>query len=162
MTRKRVWGSADALQARWAASATSTTINTSFVERDNLAWREHNRRLTRQTTAFSKELPWMEKQLWLSLAYYPFCLPHLSLREELPTPEPTRGHESPRQWRPVTPAMAVGMTDHVWTTAELLGFRTPAPFLNTLEAIQHLFPALDDAHPDGVGNRLRRLARWGL
>ena len=146
VTRKMVWGSADELQARLAASATRTTINTSFVERDNLAWREHNRRLARKTTAFSKELPWMEKQLWLSLAYYHFCLPHLSLREELPTPEPTRGNGSPRKWRPVTPAMAVGMTDHVWTTAELLGFRVPAPFLNTLETIKHLFPALDDAH----------------
>jgi len=28
----------------------------------------------------------------------------------------------------------------------LLGFRVPAPFLNTLETIKHLFPALDDAH----------------
>jgi len=63
VTRKVVWGQADALQARLAASATSTTINTSFVERDNLAWREHHRRLARQTTALSKELPWMEKQL---------------------------------------------------------------------------------------------------
>jgi IS1 family transposase/transposase-like protein len=144
VTRKIVWGSADALQARLAVSPTSTTINTSFVERDNLAWREHNRRLTRKTIAFSKELPWMEKQLWLSLAYYHFCLPHLSLREELPTPEPTRGHGSPRRWRPVTPAMAAGMTDHVWTTAELLGYRVPAPLLDTLDAIQHLFPALDD------------------
>jgi IS1 family transposase/transposase-like protein len=146
VTRKMVWGSADEIQARLAASTTSTTINTSFVERDNLAWREHNRRLARKTTAFSKELSWMEKQLWLSLAYYHFCLPHLSLREELPAPEPTRGNGSPRKWRPVTPAMAVGMTDHVWTTAELLGFRTPAPFLNTLDAIKHLFPTLDDAH----------------
>jgi len=87
----------------------------------------------------------MEKQLWLSLAYSHVCLPHLSLREEVPTPEPTRGHGSPRRGRPVTPAMAVGMTDHVWTTAELLGYRVPAPFLDTLDAIQHLFPALDDA-----------------
>ena len=129
--RKIVWETPDELQARLAASATSTTINTSFVERDNLAWREHNRRLARKTTAFSKELSWMEKPLWLSLAYYHFCLPHLSPREALPTLEPTRGNGSPRKWRPVTPAMAVGMTDHVWTTAELLGFRVPAPFLNT-------------------------------
>ena len=39
-----------------------------------------------------------------------------------------------------------GYDDHVWTTAELLGFRMPAPFLNTLEAIKHWFPVLDDAH----------------
>jgi hypothetical protein len=27
------------------------------------------------------------------------------------------------------------MTDHVWTTAELLGYRVPAPLLDTLDAI---------------------------
>ncbi len=57
VTRKIVWGSADALQARLAVSPTSTTINTSFVERDNLAWREHNRRLTRKTIAFPRSGP---------------------------------------------------------------------------------------------------------
>jgi hypothetical protein len=144
VTRQIVFGNTDQLAARLAASSTSTTINTSFVERDNLSWREHNRRLTRKTTGFSKELPWMEKQLWLSLAYYHFCLPHISLREALPTSEPTRGSGSPRKWRPVTPAMAAGMTDHVWTTAGLLGYRVPASFLDTLDAIKHLFPDLPD------------------
>jgi hypothetical protein len=105
VTRKIVWGSADEINARLAASTTSTTINTSFVERDNLAWREHNRRLTRKTTAFSKELPWMEKQLWLSLAYYHLCLPHSSLREELPTPG-----THPRQR--IAPQMAVRHPSH--------------------------------------------------
>jgi len=28
----------------------------------------------------------------------------------------------------------------------LLGFRVPAPFLNTLDAIKHGFPALDDVY----------------
>ncbi len=146
VTRKLVFGDADAINARLAASPTSTTINTRFVERDNLAWREHNRRLTRKTTGFSKELPWMEQQLWLSMADYHFCLPHISLREALPLPEATRGTGSPRKWRPVTPAMAAGLTDHVWTTTELLGYRVPAPFLNTLDSLQHVFPALDDTH----------------
>lgn len=146
VTRKIVFGEAAAVDACLTASPTSTTINTSFVERDNLTWREHNRRLTRKTTGFSKELPWLEKQLWLSLAYYHFCLPHISLREALPIPEATRGSGSPRKWRPVTPAMAAGMTDHVWTTAELLGFRVPAAFLDTLDSMKHVFPPLDGTH----------------
>jgi IS1 family transposase/transposase-like protein len=146
VTRKIVFGDADEIDARLAASPSSTTINTSFVERDNLSWREHNRRLTRKSSGFSKELPWMEKQLWLSLAYYHLCLPHSSLREELPTAQATRGSGSPRNWRPITPAMAAGLTDHVWSTTELLGYRVPAPFLDTLEAIEHLFPVLDDTH----------------
>ena len=146
VTRKISLGEADEIKARRAASTTSTSLNTSFVERDNLTWGEYNRRLTRKTMGFSKELPWMAKQLWLSLAYYPLCLPHISLREELPTPEPTRGSGSPRQWRPVTPAMAAGITDHVWTTTELLSYRVPVSFLNTLDTIKHLFPALDGTH----------------
>lgn len=143
---KVVFGEAQQIEALLAASASSTTINTSFVERENLSWREHNRRLTRKTIAFSKALPWLEKQLWLSLAYYHFCLPHQSLRQRLPAPQPTRGSGSPRQWRPVTPAMAAGMTDRVWTTAELLGYRAPVQFLAQLDEIERLFPDPDSVH----------------
>lgn len=52
VTRKTVWGSADTLQARLAVSPTSTRINTRFVERDNPAWREHNRRADPQNDCF--------------------------------------------------------------------------------------------------------------
>lgn len=146
VTRKVVFGSTDELAARVAASSTSTTINTSFVERDNLSWRTHNRRLTRKALGFAKEIGWLEMQLWLSLAYYHLCLPHLSLREELATPEPTRGNGSARRWREVTPAMAAGITDHVWTTEELLSFRPPVTFLDRLAEIERLFPEPVLAH----------------
>lgn len=143
VSRKIVFGSADDLLTRLAASSTSTTINTSFVERDNLRWRTLNRRLTRKSLGFSKETGWLELQLWLSLAYYHLCLPHLSLREALPSPETTRGAGSLRKWREITPAMAAGITDHVWSTEELLGFRLPANFLDGLASIEHLFPSPD-------------------
>jgi IS1 family transposase len=146
VTRKVVFGAADAIAARLATLPTSTTVNTSFVERENLTLRQHNRRLTRKTNGFSKELSWLEKQLWLSLAYYHLVLPHDSLRQPLEVPEPTRGNGSPRQWRPMTPAMAAGMTDHVWTTTELLSYRVPVSFLETLTNIEHLFPPLADVH----------------
>lgn len=125
----------------------SNTVNTSFVERDNLTQRQSNRRLTRRTNGFSKELPWFEKQLWLSLAYYHLVLPHHSLRQELGVREPTRGTGSFRRWRLRTPAMAAGITDHIWTTSELLSYRVPVWFLDQLSEIGHLFPPLDaDAH----------------
>jgi hypothetical protein len=121
-------------------------VNTSFVERENLTLRQHNRRLTRKTNGFSKELSWLEKQLWLSLAYYHLVLPHDSLRQPLDVPEPTRGSGSARQWRPMTPAMAAGMTEHVSTTTELLSYRVPTSFLEALHTIEHLFPPLEDIH----------------
>jgi IS1 family transposase len=144
VTRQPVFGTAAEIDAYLATSPSSTTVNTSFIERDNLTQRDHNRRLTRKTSGFSKELPWLEKQLWLSLAYYHFCLPHLSLRQPLPTPQPTRGSGSERKWQSVTPAMAANLTDHVWSTAELLSFRVPASFLEHLATLTHLFPPLED------------------
>ncbi|MGE3536638.1 MAG: helix-turn-helix domain-containing protein [Candidatus Tectimicrobiota bacterium] len=135
-----VFGTPEAVAARLAHSPVSSTVNTSFVERDNLTQRQSNRRLTRRTNGFSKDLTWFEKQLWLSLAYYHLVLPHQSLRERLPMPEPTRGTGSPRTWRPVTPAMAAGLTDHIWTTSELLAYRVPVAFLDQLPTIKHLFP----------------------
>ena len=113
-----VFGNAQRLAALLAALPTSATINTSFVEREHLALRQHHRRLTRQTHAFRTELPWVEKQLWLSLAYTHVVLPHDSLAKAVPMVEPTRGTGSPRRWQPRTPAMAAGVTDHVWTTNE--------------------------------------------
>jgi hypothetical protein len=141
-----VFGTPEAVAASLAHSPVSATVNTSFVERDNLSQRQSNRRLTRRTNGFSKDLTWFEKQLWVSLAYYHLVLPHQSLRERLPTPEPTRGAGSPRTWRPVTPAMAAGLTDHVWTTGELLAYRVPVEFLDQLRTIEHLFPEWNGVH----------------
>src|SRR6266851_3065891 len=90
-----VFGTPEAVAASLAHSPVSSTVNTSFVERDNLTQRQSNRRLTRRTNGFSKDLTWFEKQLWLSLVYYHLVLPHQSLQERLRTPEPTRGAGSP-------------------------------------------------------------------
>jgi len=65
------------------------------------------------------------QQLALHQVYYNFCLPHASLRQPLSQPEPTKGSGSAKQWRPCTPAMAAGLTDHVWTLREVLLFRVP-------------------------------------
>lgn len=141
---KVIFGNPEVIAEKLANSQVSSTINTSFVERDNLTQRQSNRRLTRKTNGFSKEITWFEKQLWLSMAYYHFVLPHHSLRQRLDTPEPTRGTGTPKKWTPVTPAMSAGITNHVWTTAELLSYRVPAQFLDQLSTKKPLFALLDD------------------
>lgn len=133
VTKKVVFGSAQAIEARLAASTVSQTINTSFVERNNLTCRQCNGRLSRKVLSFSKDLTWMEKHLWLSLTYYHFVLPHASLAQPLPEPQPTRGNGSPKKSQLVTPAMMAGITDHVWTMEELLSYRVLPDFRAELE-----------------------------
>jgi IS1 family transposase len=75
-------------------------ICTSHIERQNLTIRMQMRRLTRLTNAFSKKWENLKAAIALHFAYYNFCRLHSSLR--------------------VTPAMEAGITDHVWSIAELI------------------------------------------
>jgi IS1 family transposase len=100
-------------------------INTSFIERLNLSLRQHVAAIGRRTSTLCKGEDGLRQQLAVYHAYYNFCLPHASLRQALPQPELTNGTGSARQWRPQTPAMAAGLTDHVWTLREALLFRVP-------------------------------------
>ena len=54
-----------------------------------------------------------------------FVLPHASLRQALATPMATNGKGSVKVWGPCTPAMAAGLTDHVWSLKEVLCYRVP-------------------------------------
>jgi len=143
---KVVFGDPKAIAEKLTSLPTSAAINTSYVERNNLTQRQSNRRLTRRTNGFSKDLSWFERQLWLSLAYYHLALPHHRLRQSLPEPESTRGSGSLRRWQPVTPALAARLTDHVWTTTELLSYRVSPQFLNALPDLEHLYPPFDETH----------------
>ena len=100
-------------------------INTAFVERINLAIRQHVAAVGRRVATLCKGEDGMRQQLALFQVYYNFVLPHTSLRRPLPQPLPTNGTGSAKTWRPCTPAMAAGLTDHVWTLREVLRYRVP-------------------------------------
>ena len=130
VTTRLVYGTIAQVEAALQASPVSRTINTYGVERNNLTVRQHARRLGRKVNAFSKEPDYLGHQLTLAFAYYHFVVPHRSLRQRLPHPLPTKGRNGSRKkWKPVTPAMAAGLTDHVWTMDELLSFRVPPKHL---------------------------------
>ena len=113
VTTRMVYGTSEQIEAALQASPVSHTINTYGVERNNLTVRQHARRMGRKVNAFSKGQDYLESQLTLAFAYYHFVVPHRSLRQRLPHPIPTKGHNgSPKKWMPVTPAMAAGLTDH--------------------------------------------------
>jgi len=118
-----VFGTLEAVQQVLAACGWQ--INTAFIERLNLSIRQHVAAVGRRVTTLCKGEDGLHQQLALYHMYYNFCLPHARLRGPLPQPLPTNGTGSAKQWRPQTPAMAAGLTDHVWTLREVLLFRVP-------------------------------------
>jgi IS1 family transposase/transposase-like protein len=126
VTTRIVYGTREQVEAALQASPVSETINTYGVERNNLTVRQHSHRLGRKVNAFSKHPDYLEHQLTLAFAYYHFVIPPRGLRQRLPHALPTKGRRGSRKkWKPVTPAMAAGLTDHVWTMDELLSFHVP-------------------------------------
>ena len=100
-------------------------INTSFVERLNLDSRQQVAAVGRRVATRCKGEEGLRQQLALYHVYYNFCLPHASVRQPLSQPEPTNGTGSAKRWQPRTPAMAAGLTDHVWTLRAVLLYRVP-------------------------------------
>ena len=91
-------------------------ISTTLLERLNLTLRQSLAPLVRKTLSFSKEKVNLQKQVTFFHAFYNFGRPHMSLRGEID--QPSAPFE--QKWKPKTPAMAAGLTDHVWTFRELL------------------------------------------
>jgi IS1 family transposase len=100
-------------------------IQTAFVERLNLDIRQCVVAVGRRVTTLCKGEDGVRQQLVLFQAYHNFCLPHASLRVPLAAPVPTNGTGSPKMWHSCTPAMAAGLTDHIWTLREVLLYRVP-------------------------------------
>jgi hypothetical protein len=75
-------------------------ISTSYAKRGNLSLRMACRRFMRLTNAFSKKLDNHVAAVALYVAHYNFCRVHETLR--------------------TTPAVALGITDHVWSIGELI------------------------------------------
>jgi IS1 family transposase len=123
VTHRVVFGSLEAVNH--VLAPLGWHINTAFVERINLTIRQHVAAVGRRVSTLCKGEDGLRQQLALYQVYYNFCLPHASVRQPLPQPEPTNGTGSAKLWRPYTPAMAAGLTDHVWTLREVLLFRVP-------------------------------------
>jgi IS1 family transposase len=84
-------------------------VSTSYVERQNLTMRMGMRRFTRLTNGFSKKIEFHAHAVSLHFLYYNFARPHLSLKVKN-----ANGTYTKR-----TPAMAAGISDHIWSTREI-------------------------------------------
>jgi IS1 family transposase len=91
-------------------------VSTSYVERANLTMRMHMRRFTRLTNGFSKKVENHAHAVSLHFMYYNFCRAHTTLTKA------AKGIKT-------TPAMACGLTDHVWMVEEILEIMNPKRML---------------------------------
>ena len=116
--RRQVFGTPEGLEDVLGESAASQRVNTSFVERQNATDRGRNARKTRKTYRFSKDWQVHEAMTYLTLYSYNYCWCVRTLRVK-----DEQGH-----WQQRSPALAAGLTDHVWTWPEW--FNRPAAQLS--------------------------------
>jgi len=107
-----VFGGVLAVLAALAVSLVSQVVNTFFIERHNGTDRHRNGRKARKTYGFSKAWSVHEAMTYFTMYNYNFCWCVRTLRVKA-----REGH-----WQGRTPAMAAGLTDHVWTLQEWLCF----------------------------------------
>jgi IS1 transposase len=83
----------------WLGDPVKDLISTSYIERQNLTMRMGMRRFTRLTNGFSKKIENHEAAVALHYMHYNFARIHQTLR--------------------ITPAMAAGISNHVWSLQEI-------------------------------------------
>lgn len=111
VVRAIVFGVQEILDIYLSRSTVSTTINTSFVERNNGTDRGQNARKIRKSYRFSKDWDVHNAATRFIAFSYNFCWPVRTL--DLPSDTGTLKR---------TPAMAAGLSDHIWTTQEWASF----------------------------------------
>jgi hypothetical protein len=102
------FGTMAAVQAVLARSKVSRHVNTSILERQNATGRHHDARKLRRTYTFSKGRRVHQARTYFTMSSYNFCWPVRTLR----------GRDDQGHWRRRAPAMAAGLSDHVWTMRE--------------------------------------------
>ncbi len=116
VTRKMTLGTLDQASTLLQASRGGTVLNTAFIERFNATMRERLAALTRKCRHAAHRVYPLETGMYLVGSTYNFCCPHQELSKRR-----TSGQQQQ------TPAMASGITDHVWSVLELLRYKVALP-----------------------------------
>lgn len=113
ITRKMAHGLLAQAEQLTKLSQGGRVLNTAFIERLNATFRERLASLTRQSRHAARRLRALETGMYLIGCSYNFCCVH----QQLSKPS--------HRGSPCTPAMAAGLSDHVWSICELLSYRIP-------------------------------------
>jgi transposase-like protein len=121
ISRRIVQGSETLVQSLIQTTQGQGLINTAFIERFNATFRQRLNCLARRTRTLARKAQTLQAGMYVVGCFYNFCHPHHSLRQKLSVGR--YGH----RWVQRTPAIAAGITDHIWTPTELFNFRVPPP-----------------------------------
>lgn len=144
VTRKVILGGPRRFFKQLRHKGLGTTIQTAFMERWSATLRGWVAALRRRTRCLSWSAQRHQGRVWLMVSLYNLVIPHKSLRQG-------------RTKR--TPAMALGLTDHLWSSREYLWLPVhPDPILKKQmdERIEQLLtPALPDTLKTGTPAQTR-------
>lgn len=118
ITRKMAHGLLDQAEQLLQLSGGGNVLNTAFIERLNGTFRQRLASLTRKCRHAASRLHTLHTGMYLIGCTYNFCVVHQELSKA-------------KHWgRACTPAMASGLTDHIWSVGELLRYKVaPAPWV---------------------------------
>lgn len=97
-------------------------LNTAYIERLNATFRQRLTWMTRRSRILAHQATTLTSGMYVVGCFYNFCDSHKSLRIPLAV-----GRFGQRRWVQRTPALAAGLTDHIWSHQELLSLRIPPP-----------------------------------
>lgn len=117
LSQRIVQGSAEQVAELLTRSQGGTQINTAYIERLNATFRQRLAPLARRTRCLAQKTQTLTAGMWLVGTFYNVCTPHESLRKMQVEQDNVER----------TPAMAAGLTNHVWTPQELFALRIPPP-----------------------------------
>jgi IS1 family transposase len=115
ITRQMAHGLLEQAERLLQRSGGGTMLNTAFIERLNATFRERLASLTRKSRHAASRLQALYAGMYLIGCTYNFCVLHQELSKE-------------KHWgKACTPALASGLTDHVWSFSELLSYKVAPP-----------------------------------
>ena len=115
ITRRMTHGLLAQAEKLLMQSQGGSVLNTAFIERLNGTFRERLASLTRKSRHAARRLRALETGMYLIGCSYNFCFAHHELSK------------ASHVGSPCTPAMAAGLTDHVWSVYELLNYHIAPP-----------------------------------
>jgi len=121
IVRRIVQGRAQQVAALLQASQGGGQINTAFIERLNATFRQRLAWLARRSRNLARQPETLQAGMFIVGCIYNFCTYHDSLRVAFFL---AKGGQ---RWLQRTPAIAAGLTDHLWTIEELFTFKIPPP-----------------------------------